>query len=192
MSASADLITLRPLGVADAEPYRRFRLAALRETPSAFTSSHTEEAGKPLAATLRRLAAAQDGPGALIGAFDNTAAARGRGALVGTAGLKVPSRSQERHKATLYGMAVARDAAGRGIGRALVREVLRTAARDGRLRQVLLTVSEGNEPALRLYTSCGFEVWGREPQAVLVAGRPVAKLHMVCLLDGERAAAAGR
>ncbi|MFG2907558.1 GNAT family N-acetyltransferase [Kitasatospora sp. NPDC048286] len=178
-------VLLRRLGVADAEPYRAFRLAALRETPSAFTSSHAEEAGKPLSATLRRLAGAEYGPGALIGAFD------GSGALIGTAGLKVPRRSQERHKGTLYGMAVARGAGGRGIGRALVREVLRTAADDGRLRQVLLTVSEGNDPALRLYTACGFEVWGREPRAVLVEGRAVAKLHLVCLLDGERPAEAG-
>ncbi|MEU3573568.1 GNAT family protein [Kitasatospora sp. NPDC036755] len=174
-------VRLRPLGVVDAVPYRAFRLAALRETPSAFTSSHAEEAGKPLSATLDRLAAAEAGPGALIGAFD------GAGELVGTAGLKVPRRSQERHKGTLYGMAVARGAGGRGIGRALVREVLRTAARDGGLRQVLLTVSEGNERALRLYTACGFEVWGREPQAVVVDGLAVAKLHMVCLLDAEPA-----
>ncbi|MFJ6617768.1 GNAT family N-acetyltransferase [Kitasatospora sp. NPDC091335] len=189
MSASAERdrspVLLRRLGVADAAPYRAFRLAALRESPSAFTSSHAEEAVRPLSATLRRLAEAGDGPGALFGAFDST------GVLVGTAGLKVPGRSQERHKGTLYGMAVAPGAAGRGIGRALVREVLRTAARDGRLRQVLLTVSEGNEPALRVYTACGFEVWGREPRAVLVDGRAVAKLHMVCLLDAERAASAG-
>ncbi|MFE5587641.1 GNAT family N-acetyltransferase, partial [Kitasatospora sp. NPDC056531] len=65
----------------------------------------------------------------------------------------------------------------------LVGRVLATAAEDGRLRQVLLTVSEGNEPALRLYASCGFEVWGREPRAVLVDGRAMAKLHMVRLLD---------
>ncbi|MET8545387.1 GNAT family N-acetyltransferase [Kitasatospora sp. NPDC004799] len=186
MSVSAEQVTLRPLGVADAGPYRAFRLRALRENPSAFTSSHAEESASPLTATLRRLADAEEGPGALLGAFDGT------GALVGTAGLKVPRRSQERHKGTLYGMAVARGAAGRGIGRALVREVLRTAAADGRLRQVLLTVSEGNEPALRLYTACGFEVWGREPRAVLVDGRAVAKLHMVRLLDAAPAGAHAR
>ncbi|MFE4517710.1 GNAT family N-acetyltransferase [Kitasatospora sp. NPDC056783] len=178
-------VLLRRLGVADAGPYRAFRLEALRATPSAFTSSHAEEAARPPAVTERRLAEAESGPGALIGAFD------GAGTLVGTAGLKVPSRTRERHKGTLYGMAVARGAGGRGIGRVLVREVLRTAARDGLLRQVLLTVSEGNEPALRLYTACGFEVWGREPRAVLVDGRAVAKLHMVRLLDGERAEPAG-
>ncbi|MFJ9844028.1 GNAT family N-acetyltransferase [Kitasatospora sp. NPDC101155] len=177
MSVSAEPVTVRRLGRADAEPYRAFRLTALRETPSAFTSSHAEESAEPPAATLQRLAEAEDGPGVLLGAFS------GDGTLLGTAGLRVHRRDQERHKATLYGMAVARAAGGRGIGRALVERVLAAAAEDGRLRQVLLTVSEGNEPALRLYTSCGFEVWGREPRAVLVDGRVVAKLHMVRLLD---------
>ncbi|MFJ7249794.1 GNAT family N-acetyltransferase [Kitasatospora sp. NPDC098652] len=177
-------VTVRRLGVADAEPYRAFRLTALRETPTAFTSSHAEERDRPIAATLARLADAEQGPGALLGAFDPD------GTLLGTAGLRVGRRGQERHKATLYGMAVARPAGGRGIGRALVDGVLAVAAEDGLLRQVLLTVSEGNEPALRLYTACGFRVWGREPAAVLVDGRPVAKLHMIRPLgaapDGDR------
>ncbi|MFH9347810.1 GNAT family N-acetyltransferase [Kitasatospora sp. NPDC017646] len=177
MSASAEPAALiRRLGVADAEPYRAFRLAALRGTPSAFTSGYAEERAKPITDTIRRLAEAEHGPGVLLGAFGDD------GALVGTAGLRVKQRSQERHKATLYGMAVAGPAGGRGIGGALVDRALAVAADDARLRQVLLTVSEGNEPALRLYTSRGFEVWGREPRAVLVDGRAVAKLHMVRLL----------
>ncbi|MFJ2577977.1 GNAT family N-acetyltransferase [Kitasatospora aureofaciens] len=167
---------IRRLGVADAERYRAFRLTALRDSPSAFTSSHEEERDKPIAATVRRLAEAEHGPGALLGAFDED------GELVGTAGLRVPGRRQERHKATLFGMAVAPAAGGRGIGRALVARTLEVACEDGELRQVLLTVSEGNEAAIRLYTSCGFEVWGREPQAVVVNGQAVTKLHMVRML----------
>ncbi|MEU4301742.1 GNAT family N-acetyltransferase [Kitasatospora aureofaciens] len=179
MSASADpAAVIRRLGVADAEPYRAFRLTALRETPTAFTSDYAEERAKPMADTLARLAEIQQGPGVLLGAFGRD------GVLVGTAGLRVQPRSQERHKAVLWGMAVARSAGGRGIGGALVDRVLAVAAEDEQLRQVLLTVSEGNEPALRLYTSRGFEVWGREPRAVLVAGQEVAKLHMVRLSAG--------
>ncbi|MQS16922.1 GNAT family N-acetyltransferase [Streptomyces kaniharaensis] len=183
MSAASGVV-IRRLRVADAERYREFRLTALRETPSAFTSSHEEEREKPVAATVRRLAEAERGPGALLGAFDVD------GELVGTAGLRVPGRRQERHKATLFGMAVARAAGGRGVGRALVERSLERAAGDRELRQVLLTVSEGNDPAIRLYTSCGFEVWGREPQAVLVDGRAVTKLHMVRLLDAHQSRAA--
>jgi SAM-dependent methyltransferase len=168
---------IRRLGVADAEAYRAFRLTALRDTPTAFTSSFLEENSKPLSATAARLAIFEPGPGALIGAFNP------RGELVGSAGLDIPGRGQERHKATLFGMAVLGTATGRGVGRALVKRILQIARADERLYQVALTVSEHNEPAMRLYTSCGFAVWGREPRAVVVDGTAVAKLHMVLMLD---------
>ncbi|MFF3069015.1 GNAT family N-acetyltransferase [Kitasatospora sp. NPDC057904] len=167
-----DGVSIRRLGAGDAEVYRTFRLEALRETPEAFTSSHAEECAKPLAVSVRRLA-----EGAVLGAF------AADGWLIGTAGLRLRARSQERHKATLFGMAVAPAAGGRGVGRALVARTLELAAAREGLQQVLLTVSEGNEAALRLYTSCGFEVWGREPGAVVVGGRAVTKLHMVRFLD---------
>ncbi|MEV7026434.1 GNAT family N-acetyltransferase [Kitasatospora sp. NPDC093558] len=170
--SGSDGVTIRRLGVADAEEYRAFRLEALRETPEAFTSNYEEERAKPVAASVRRLA-----EGVLLGALTED------GGLIGTAGLRLRARSQERHKATLFGMAVARAAGGRGVGRALVERTLELAATEGELRQVLLTVSEGNVAATRLYTSCGFEVWGREPRAVLVGGRAATKLHMVRFLD---------
>jgi RimJ/RimL family protein N-acetyltransferase len=83
-------------------------------------------------------------------------------------------------------MAVAPCATGQGIGKALVRQILDLAAGVGGLVQVVLTVSEGNQPTERLYRSCEFEVWGREPRAVIVDGHPVAKLHMVRMLDQSR------
>ncbi|MFC4120010.1 GNAT family N-acetyltransferase [Nonomuraea zeae] len=169
-------VTVRRLGVEDAAQYRMFRLEALRTAPTAFTSHYEEESAKPLSVTIERLAAAGRPDDAVIGAFD-------AGRLVGIAGLSVPRRQQERHKATLFGMAVAPHAAGRGIGKALVQRILRIAAATDGLAQVGLTVSEGNLPAERLYRSCGFEVWGREPRAVIIGGQAIAKLHMVRMLD---------
>jgi len=53
------------------------------------------------------------------------------------------------------------------------------------VRQVLLMYSEGNVAAERLYRSCGFVEFGREPRAVrMVDGRFVTKVHMIRLLDG--------
>jgi RimJ/RimL family protein N-acetyltransferase len=167
-------VTIYRLEAKDAQEYRTFRLAALRAAPDAFTSSFDEEDGKPLAAAVARLTG-----DAVLGAFD------GSGALLGCAGLAVPPRRQERHKATLFGMAVTPHATGHGVGRALVLAVLDLAADLG-VFQVGLTVSEGNLPAERLYRSCGFTIWGREPRAVIVAGRPIAKLHMVRVLDEPR------
>ncbi|MBD0689830.1 hypothetical protein [Streptomyces sp. CBMA123] len=52
MSASAEPIALRAHGVADAEPYRAFRLTALCEAPSAFTSRGFEVRGQEPRAVL--------------------------------------------------------------------------------------------------------------------------------------------
>ncbi|MGW0809907.1 GNAT family N-acetyltransferase [Nonomuraea sp. NPDC002799] len=169
--------TVRRLTSEDAEEYRTFRLEALRHAPTAFTSSLGEESAKPLAATIARLAAGGSPHDVVLGAHDD------RRNLVGIAGLAVPARRQERHKATLFGMAVAPHAAGQGIGKALVRGVLNLAAAVDGLVQVGLTVSEGNLPAERLYRSCGFQTWGREPRAVIIDGTAIAKLHMVRMLD---------
>jgi RimJ/RimL family protein N-acetyltransferase len=169
-------VTVRKLKAGDAEEYRTFRLQALRDSPAAFTSSFAEEVAKPLSGTIDRLEPAGRRHDAVFGAFDDV------GNLVGIAGLAVYTRSHERHKGRLFGMAVAKPVAGRGLGKLLVRRVLDSAAAIDGLLQVGLTVSEGNLPAERLYRSCGFEVWGREPQAIIVGGRPVAKLHMIHML----------
>ncbi|MEV1175759.1 GNAT family N-acetyltransferase [Nonomuraea sp. NPDC049784] len=180
MSAAPEGVVIRSLTVRDAGEYRAFRLQALRDAPTAFTSSFEEDVAKPLSATEQRLAAAGRPHDAVIGAYL-------AGSLVGIAGLAVPERAQERHKGTLFGMAVAPHATGRGLGRALVTRVLELAAAVDGLVQVGLTVSEGNVPAERLYRSCGFEVWGREPRAIIVEGCAVAKLHMVRMLDAPKA-----
>jgi len=112
----------------------------------------------------------------ILGEFDQT------GCLIGIAGLAVPEQQQARHKATLFGMAVAVEAAGQGVGRALVERVLDQAKQLG-LLQAVLTYSEGNGSAERLYQSCGFVQFGREPRAVIVDGMPVNKIHMVRILD---------
>jgi len=168
-------VSLRPLNPGDAPAYRSFRIEALRRTPSAFTSSFDEESGKPLAWSVNRLA----GPDLVLGAFDVAAN------LIGTAGLSVPEGRQARHKGTLFGMAVASSAGGRGIGRLLVQGVLESALAQS-LLQVGLTVTADNTVAAGLYLSCGFEVWGHEPRAVVVNGNAITKVNMVNMLDGYR------
>ncbi|MBN9531550.1 MAG: hypothetical protein J0H82_35460 [Alphaproteobacteria bacterium] len=54
--------------------------------------------------------------------------------------------------------------------------------------QVILSVSAGNEAAERLYRGCGFEVYGREPRAVMMDGLAIAKLYMILMLDRHQQA----
>jgi ribosomal protein S18 acetylase RimI-like enzyme len=82
-------------------------------------------------------------------------------------------------------MAVSPSARGRGIGKALVERTLAETASIEGVRQVLLMYSEGNAAAERLYHSCGFVEFGREPRAMLMTdGQVVNKVHMIRMLDG--------
>jgi RimJ/RimL family protein N-acetyltransferase len=163
---------IRRLTSDDAVVYRALRLRGLREHPEAFTSSWEDDERKPVAASQARL---QDPATTFWGAFDGDA-------LVGIVGLERLPRPKERHKAWVVGMYVPAEDAGRGIGAALL-QALCAAARDEGLRDLLLSVTDGNAGALALYCKAGFAVVGREPRAVLVDGRFLDKLQMHRALD---------
>jgi ribosomal protein S18 acetylase RimI-like enzyme len=171
-----DGVVVRRLGAADAALYRAFRIRAVGETPTAFTSSLAEETARPLAAIVARLTAPGRPHDAMFGAF------LAGDELVGIVGLRTGVGEQERHKATLFGMAVSPDHGGEGIGTALVRHLLNYARGIDALVEVDLRFTEGNRAAERLYRSCGFVEWGREPDAVRVAGQAITKVHMTCVL----------
>ena len=162
-----DPVQIRLLTPLDAPAYRALRLRGLREHPEAFTSSHDEDAQQPPEAAAIRLAAASN---SFWGAFAH-------GELVGVVGLERGRRAKERHKALVVGMYVAPEAGGRGIGRALLEALLAQARGEG-LAGLVLTVTEGNGAARRLYEAAGFRSFGSEPDAIRVDGRSHAKNHM--------------
>ncbi len=156
---------VRMLGPADATLYRSLRLRALREHPDAFTSSYSEDREQPVEVAAQRLAAH-----AFWGAYRH-------GELYGFVGLEREPRAKNRHKATVMGMYVAPEAWGQGVGRALLAALIAHARANG-LQSLVLTVTEGNERARRLYEAAGFRSFGVEPDAIRVAGQPYAKNHM--------------
>jgi RimJ/RimL family protein N-acetyltransferase len=166
-------LTLRRLVPADAPAYRALRLRGLDEHPDAFTSSFEEESLKPLAATEQRLAPGSDD--AVWGAFAGDT-------LAGVAGLGSDRRQKVRHKAVLFGMYVAPEHAGRGVGTALLRHVIGEARRQPGLEQLILTVTENNAGARTLYEKAGFRSFGVEPRAIRVGDRYHGKNHMILLL----------
>mgnify|MGYP002362489915 FL=1 len=160
-------VLVRRLTQADASAYRAVRLRALREHPEAFTSDADEEASQPLDVMAQRLGHPER---KVWGAF-------AADALMGTIGLDREHRVKNRHKATVVGMYVATEYAGKGAGRALINTLLADARATG-LDLLVLTVTEGNLSAIRLYEHAGFKTFGVEPGAIKVAGRAWAKTHM--------------
>jgi ribosomal protein S18 acetylase RimI-like enzyme len=168
---------VRRLGSADAAAYRALMLDAYATHPSAFTTTVNERSGLPLGWWEERLGADASKASVVYGAFDDA------GVLVGAAGLSFETRQRARHKATLFGMAVAASARRAGFGHRLVLAVLAHARAIERLRLVQLTVTEGNHTAQALYERCGFQVFGVEPLAIAVGNELLAKVHMWCDLD---------
>ena len=159
---------IRRLTPDDAPTYRELRLRALREHPDAFTSDWEEASTRPLEESRQRLASVWV---PFWGAFDEG------GALAGMVGLECASGAKQRHKGTVVAMYVSREAAGRGIGRELLQALVLHAAAIG-LTDLVLTVTEGNSSAIRLYREAGFAAFGTEPRAIVVDGHPHAKVHM--------------
>lgn len=158
---------IRRLTIADAAAYRALRLRSFREHPEAFTTSYEELERQSLADAGKRMGEAHL---KFWGAFEH-------GALCGHVGLDRETRIKCRHKAKLVGMYVAPEYAGRGVGRALVEALLAEARLDG-LELIVLTVTEGNSGAEKLYERCGFRSFGIEPRAIKVEGRACGKNHM--------------
>lgn len=162
---------IQPLKPADATAYRSLMLEAYSLHPEAFTSSVEEREAAPLSWWQNRLDATSAQHEQVFGAWLGDR-------LVGAAGLMFEPRIKSRHKGTLFGMFVRQEARRLGAGRALVEAVLEAARARNGARLVVLTVTEGNEAAFRLYQACGFRAFGTEPMAVCVAGQFHAKVHM--------------
>ncbi|MEL6614756.1 MAG: GNAT family N-acetyltransferase [Bacteroidota bacterium] len=163
---------LRRLTPADAPAYRALALSGYAESPEAFTSTVREREPLPLAWWTERVSDAPEAASLVIGTWDADR-------LVGVAGLRFSTRERKRHIATLYGMFVAPEARGRGLGRRLVEAALEHLRQKPGVEVVQLTVREPNAGARRLYAVCGFEAFGVEPLAIRLGdGQFVATVHM--------------
>ncbi|MBK6018343.1 GNAT family N-acetyltransferase [Streptomyces sp. MBT53] len=81
------------------------------------------------------------------------------------------------HVRQIQGLAVAEEARGHGVGRALIRAAVAEARRRG-ARRLTLRVLGHNTPARKLYAAEGFEVEGVLPEEFLLDGEYVDDVLM--------------
>jgi ribosomal protein S18 acetylase RimI-like enzyme len=152
--------SMRILTPADTEAYRAVRLRALREEPPAFGSLPDDE--PDILETADRLAASDDR--CFFGAFHEEQ-------LVGIVRLSRYPASNENHRVYLAGLYVLPDFRRHGCGRKLVCAAIERAANLPGVRRINLSVVTDQEPAIRLYQSLGFHIYGTEPETFSRAGR---------------------
>ncbi|BCW88440.1 hypothetical protein sos41_15790 [Alphaproteobacteria bacterium SO-S41] len=155
----ADRFTIRTLTKADVALYRDLRLAALSDTPMAFSSSYEEESLRPLEDFRDRLP--EDSVSAVFTAFDGARA-------VGMAGFQKNASLKSRHKGVMWGVYVAPDCRGKGLAGRLVDAVIAQAR--GKVMQLECGVAVENPSARRVYHQRGFVPYGVELKAIHIDG----------------------
>ena len=156
------LITTRRLDQTDASALIALRLQVASLNEVAMGASYAEEQSRPVQSFLDQLA--PEGPSAIFGAFAGTELVASAGVLRSS---RLPSSS---HKAVMWGVVVSPSQRQKGYGRSVVGAALRHAFATG-VRRVNLAVYIPNEAAVNLYSSMGFEQYGREPQALFLGGQ---------------------
>jgi ribosomal protein S18 acetylase RimI-like enzyme len=86
--------------------------------------------------------------------------------LIGIVTFVRDSNLKTTHKGSVYAMYVSPKYRGRGIGNALMSELINLANKCDGLEQVYLTVISNNNAAKRLYKNVGFVIYGTERNAL--------------------------
>lgn len=145
------MIALERITPQNAFAFKAVRLRALRDTPSAFGSTHAKESQFADAEWVKR-ATNMNGESSIgFLAMDS-------GAACGIAGCFLDQNDAT--QAQLVSMWTAPTHRQQGVGRLLVNEIL-VWARERRVRTLRLLVTSNNEPAIKFYERLGFTRTGR-------------------------------
>lgn len=157
-------VHIRTLNESDANAYQVMRLRALKEHPTSFAQPYESQAATTLDDVASRLLDTSDAPyDFILGLFSEEE-------LIGMVGFRRGRGDRLRHKGTIWGMYIAAEAQGKGLGRMLIREAISRASAMPDLEQINLGVISGNDQARNLYVSLGFESYGLEKRAIVVDG----------------------
>lgn len=165
---------IRVLTVEDAEEYYSLRLRMLRELPGAFATSYEEAKEEGIKQMVERLKSTREN--FILGAFDGDC-------LIGSVSFLRQQRNKLRHKGFVLGMYTHPDVRRRGVGKALLENLLARVRSLPGLEQIQLGVAADNLAAFQLYASLGFEAFGKEREALKLPDRYVDEIHMVLKLN---------
>ena len=167
---------IRPLTPADAPAFWALRLRGFEESPTSFGTEPEEWRVHPVLEAEQLLGQTTGTPDdVVLGAFDAE--------LVAHMGLRRETRRKRAHKAKLWGLYVAPEARGHGVGLRLVEALVERARKVPGLAVLELTVMAANAAALAIYQRVGFRRFGYQVRAAKIDNVYVAEEHLMLDLD---------
>jgi ribosomal protein S18 acetylase RimI-like enzyme len=140
----------------------------LRSEPAAYSSSYEETLARSDEHWQQRLAS--DHSVHLL--------ARAQSRPIGMVGGYLGSDEGDESVAVVFGMYIAREYRGRGIGRLLLSSLIDRLSAFPQISTIRLGVTETHDPARALYESMGFQVIGKTEEGIVVDDRQVDELVM--------------
>jgi len=169
--------TIKPMKISrltptEYDPFYALRLESLKTCPQEFATdadawenAPPETINKLLVTSLQR----KDAP--IFGAWEGEN-------LVGLIGVNRDLRPSVKHKSTLWGLYVTSAQRKRGIGLALLKEVIRTLKENPDLRLIRAVVTVTSNDAITLLKNQGFKIFGQEPEAKRIGDNYYDQVYM--------------
>ena len=158
----------------DLVAFRAIRIEGVHDAPESFRASSEEMENKTTEDFENQLSGNIRGD-FFVGAFIEDS-------LIAVAGLYHEHYKKLAHKGEIGSVYVKPQYRNRGIAKMLLSEIFETAKNAGDIKHINLSVSTSNEPAIKLYKSLGFVVYGTEPNTLNVGGKYYDEYHMQLVL----------
>lgn len=147
-------ITFRTPKIEETAAYRELRLEALKEFPTAFSSSFEDQVDKDLAYWQKYIELAENkNTEIMIMAYDGNK-------MVGMGVIFWDDKIKVRHIAHMAAIYVSKNYQGKGLGYKLTKLLIDEAKEVKQLKKLKLEVESTNKPAYELYKKLGFKEIG--------------------------------
>ncbi|HUO56091.1 MAG TPA: GNAT family N-acetyltransferase [Candidatus Paceibacterota bacterium] len=153
------------------QKYKSVRLRALKEEPTAFSSSYEDALTRPDEHWVESLAETDQKK------LWHVFAKQGENIVGIVSAIREP-KEKLNHVVSVFGVYVASEARGKGVARLLMEELLKEIKANTDIVKIKLTVMSTQDPAQRLYESLGFKKIGELKKELFINGEYIDEYLM--------------